>query len=91
MPALYTFGDIATGKIADGVNPALTPADCYQPSVGTMSAFAGIRKGGCFKLFAADYAADDTGMIEELHVYSLNSGNVPTRTATWGSLKSLYR
>ena len=91
LPAAYLFSDAAATKIADGVNPTLTPAGCYQPTIGAMSGFANLRKGGCFKLFAADYEGADLGTIEEVHIHSLNSQNVPTRAVSWGRIKSIYR
>ena len=89
-PDLYSFADDAVTRIADGTNPPLIPAGCYLPSSGTLSAFSGLRKGGCFRLFAADYAPLDVGSIEELHVYSMNSQNVPAERVSWGSLKTMY-
>jgi hypothetical protein len=88
------FSDGALGPITGAA--ATVPAGCYRPtgatgSAGPLSAFAGSLKGGCWKLSVSDNAADDVGRICGFSVHSLNENPVPTRPASWGGVKSIYR
>ncbi len=70
-------------------------AGCYRPTGttagGLSTAFTGLLKGGCFKLFVQDNASLDTGTLTSWAVYSKNEAPVPTVNRSWGALKSIYR
>lgn len=96
----YSFSDEASSML----NPTTCTSTvnlaggCYRPSgpsgtgcVGTMSAFNGYLKGGCFRLFLSDNASLDTGTISSWTVNTLNEVIVPVESATWGTVKALYR
>jgi hypothetical protein len=92
----YRFNNGATGSLptsgcADATNVA---AGCYKPTgvgAGDMSAFQGLHKGGCFKLFMQDNAGLDVGSVTSWIVYSLNQNPVPAVPASWGVVKNIYR
>lgn len=96
----YSFSDEAAGVLNPGTCTSTVnlAGGCYKPSgptgagcVGSMSAFNGYLKGGCFRLFISDNASLDTGNISTWTVHTLNEVIVPVESATWGTVKALYR
>jgi hypothetical protein len=90
---LYQWTDGIATPMTEGACPATIPSGCFHNSTvggGLMSVFNGLRKGGCWTLFASDNAALDQGSISRWQVSVLNS---PTAAvpSTWGSVKTLYR
>jgi len=90
-PARYFFTDEASAPMADGSCPRLVPTGCYQPSPGgSTRAFAGLPRGGCWRLFASDWTLGHTGAITSWGIWErdLSTG---ARRHTWGELKTIYR
>ena len=91
------FNDAAAAAIPSTscLSATNVAAGCYLPSGtgagGLSTAFNGLLKGGCFRIFAQDNAAADTGAINSWGVLSKNESPVPTASRSWGGLKSIYR
>lgn len=91
------FNDAATSSLPSTacVSSTNVAAGCYRPTGttagGLSTAFQGLLKGGCFKLFVQDNASLDTGTLTSWAVYSKNEAPVPTVNRSWGTLKSIYR
>lgn len=92
-PVSYKFSDDAVAAIAEGACPNPAPSGCYKPqtSGGTMSAFDGLLKGGCFRLSVGDWAGLDVGTVSQWSVHTTNEYPVPTAKTTWGAVKTMYR
>jgi subtilisin-like proprotein convertase family protein len=56
-----------------------------------LSAFADMRKNGCWYLNIADHADQDTGTVCEWTVHLYNHAAVGVEEQAWGQVKVLYR
>ena len=91
-PVSYLFSDSASVALASGACPAVAAPGCYLPTQpGEFAGFRGLAKGGCWKLWVADWADRDVGVIARWTVHSNNVPIVATRETSWGGLKTIYR
>jgi len=90
----YVFGtNGSTKEISSDAQgcPTTIPFGCYRSATESQfnfSAFSGLRKDGCWRLFLQDGAGADLGVLQNWKISVANQQTTAVEAATWGAVKA---